>query len=259
MDLLFMRQKKKPDLPMVAPVPPTTLATNLSIKNDLVPPVPERYATDSPKECVLNGVFEGLYDVNFNLSILLGEPDLKQKLLESDSYEIPEFIWHKIRELDFKQLGWVIFSAMRFVHIRIALTIARWPDADTNGLEFYMLPLEMAGEEVFLDNLGLVKPFLKQLGLDKGQTQGACNGVDYPEVLKIFFNKRAQFFKVYQLNDEKALRHFIVGISDKLDYWPKELTDVFRDSIKLNNVLDWLYNKENFLSPKLHPQYYKGA
>ena len=257
MNLPFKRQKKK-TAPPVAPVPPTKLVTSLSIKNDLVPPIPERYRTETLKECVLNGVFEGLFDVKFNLGVLLAEVDIKQKLLSSNDYEIPEYIWHEIRKLSFEQLGWVIYVAMRFVHIRNALELASALKDGANGLEYQMLPLEMSGEDMVLFDLELVKPFLKQLGLDKGQVQEEGNyGVDYPEVLDIFFKNRVQFFKAYQLDDERILRHFIVKISDRVDYWPSELTDVFRDSFRLNSVLDWFENKENFYSPRLHPQYYR--
>lgn len=255
MNLPFMhsREKARREVMAAAVTPPTKLITNASVRAELVPSGVEKYETDTLLKCLIYGFFEGLHDVDFDLKILAGVPDIQQKLMD-EAYELPDFIWGKINELSCEQQAWVIYIMMRFAHVRSALKMVRDPES-LAGKEFLVLPLQLAGEDNFLDKLERVRPYLPRFGLNKGQTQGEVNGVDYPTVLSVFSGNREQFLRTYGLDNFEAMARFILTMDQRLDYFPEELMAVFRDSETLLNTIDNV--GKYFFSPRLHPQYFR--
>ena len=249
----FFRSRKEireePIERVTPPLSPTKLATSTSIRQELVPPVPDRYEVETLMECLVIAFIEGLFDVGFDLKILASIPDVKAKLMNRD-YEMPECVWEEINKLSCDEQARVIYAMIRALHIWYALKLAENPD-ELERKEFLMLPLELAGEKNFLSLLSEVKPMLPRFGLDKGRTQGEGNNVDYPTVLKVFFKTREQLFKVYHLESFESLAWFILRLDAKLDYWPESLTQVFDKSLVLLNAIDEV--GQHYLCPDLHP------
>ena len=240
MNLPFKRNNTEKEVRKVAPtVPPTKLITSASILAELVPPMPERYQTETEEECAINGFFEGLNEVGFGVEDLAMMIGIKERLMEK-GYEMPDPIWKKVNKLTFKQQARVIYVMVRYVHAWNALR-AKKPG-------YLCLPLELSGEDNFLSILARLKPLLRRLGLDKGKTE--ANGLEYPTVINMFLDVRIDLFRVYQLEDYLALEDFI--LQNPLDYWPKELAEKFCDSRTLIDATREAC--EHFMSAKLHPK-----
>ena len=238
MDLPFKRTRMKKEVRDVTPtVPPTKLITSASILAELVPPMPERYQTETMEECAINGFFEGLDEASFgaeNLAMMIG---IKERLLEK-GYEMPDPIWKKINRLTFGQQARAIYTIVRYVHVWYALRM------EEPG--YLRLPLELSGEDNFLSRLTELKPLLRRLGLDKGKTE--ANGLEYPTVINTFLDIRINLFRYYQITDCLALEDFI--LESPLSYWPKELVEDLHDSRTLVDVTRDAC--EHFASAKLH-------
>lgn len=258
MNLPFFRPRKEIregpiEIKIVAPLAPTKLATNASIRQELVPPSPDRYEAKMLMECLVTAFVDGLFDVGFDLKILASIPEVKAKLMSRD-FEMPDFAWEEINRLSCEEQARVVYAMIRAAHIWYALKLV--DEAETlKGKEFLALPIELAGEKNFLSLLSEVKPMLPRLGLDKGRTQGEGCNVDYPTVLKVFFKTRTQFFRVYDLEDIESLAWFILELDTKLDYWPAKLTQAFNDSRTLLGAIEGV--RRYYLYPDLHPELFR--
>ena len=224
--------------------PPTRLITPAIAKMELVPLGMSKYQTDAPLGYIINGYFEGLDDAGVDLSVFAVEQDIKRKL-SSGELDLPEFLWTTLQNLSIREMAKVIYNMVLCDHMWHAL------HDDLTGQEYLGLPLVMSGEETFLTRLNEVTPILGRLGLDKGKTEGVVNGVKYPEVLKIFFSTRAQFFRVYHLGDFEGMARFVAEIEDRIG-WPEELAGLFQDSRMLIRAIDQV--ERRFLSERLHPR-----
>ena len=257
MNLPFFRRKEEvreePVEKATPPPPPVKLVTSASVRQELVPPSPDRYEVETSMECLVIAFIDGLFDEGFDLKILSDIPDLKAKLMNRE-YEMPDYVWEEINKLSCEEQARVIYAMIRSLHIWHALKLAK----DSERLkekEFLTLPLELVGEGNFLSLLSEVKISLPRLGLDKGRTQGEGRNVDYPTVLKVFFKTREQFFRVYNLEDAESLAWFILELDTKLDYWPASLMRTFDDSRVLLNAIRGI--RRFYFYPELHPELFR--
>ena len=259
MNLPFFHSKKEvqeePVRRIPAPPAPTKIITSASVRREMVPPIPERYQVETLMECLVIAFIEGLFDVGFDLKILAGEPDIKAKL-NSQDYEMPEYIWEEINKLSCDEQARVVYAMLRAMHVWYAFKLIEKPET-FKGKEFLALQLELAGEANLLSLLAELKPMLPRFGLDKGRTQGEERNMDYPSVIKVFLRTRTQLCQVYNLEDDLSLGWFILAVDSKLDYWPRELVQPFNDSSTLLGAIAGV--KQYFLSPDLHPNLFRHS
>lgn len=206
----------------------------------VAPNAPSRCPID-PLVCyAIDGFIEGLQNAKFPMGIL---PTYFERELKVEGYEMPDQIWDAINLMNCAEQAEIIYEMIRSVHVSRALFNVRKGENPLGFLEerkHLALPVELAGATHFRKILDELIPLLPRFGLDQGSVWGKTGRVEYPSVLNLFYKRRAQFFRVHQLDTYEGMMHFLTHLPEELPDWPLILSGPFQDEETAISAIDCL-------------------
>lgn len=208
---------------------------------------PERLPTDPFIYYAIDGFLRGLEEVGFAMDTL---PEDFRRQLRKEDYEMPDNIWTEINELTLMEQAKVIYWALWHIHLcqalYLALTVTKEgenPRETFRGREPLALPILLAGEANFRKTLEKLKPLLPKFGLDKGATRDLTSNANYPEVIRLFYKMRSDFFRFYLKENYDEMYRFIKEPRNIVPEWPQVLSTLYRTEedilIVINKVGTW--------------------